>query len=271
MARPTATPLLASFLASAAVLSTACFDTSSSITTIDYPTRLTVDPLSFRGALSCGAPGLERYVVTLHNVTEDAPREKQMTSSGPVACENFASFGDTFVVSSDFYTATIDGYDRDVVAMGGDVQNLVKPTILDVATGQEIAPKWTTSCGEVPPYIPDAEAGAVVDAPYNQLRFPTRALGNSEVILHGCLPLAAIPLTDASTGDGSSGGEDASVDGGGPADATGPTDDGGVEDGGIEGGGSDAGGSDAGEGDADDGGADAVAAARTAAKRRGSR
>ena len=264
--------------------------------TIDYPTRLTVDPSTFRGGLTCGAPGLQDYVVTLNNVTEGAPKEKTMTSSGPVACQNFVSFGDTFVLSSNFYTATIEGYDRDVVAMGGDLPNLVKPTMIDPSTGEEILPKWTTTCGEVPPYIPEAgpgdelDAGADAPPPYNALRFPTRALGKSEVIMHGCLPLAASSPVDASTGDGSSGGEDASADGEVPGDAgadavdasrsdvtepdgTFPTDGGGAEEGGEEGGtdaeGADAGGSEAGGND--DGGADAVAAAITAAKRRGSR
>ena len=279
MARPTATPPLALIIATAALLSTACFDTSSTITATPYPTRLTVDPLSFRGALSCGAPGLERYVVTLYNVTSEAPKEKQMTSSGPVACTNFASFGDTFILSANFYTATVEGYDRAVLAIGADVANGVKPIIVDATTGEEVLPKWTTTCGEVE-RLPEGGPDAFDDTPpYNRLRYPTLALGQSEVIMHGCLPLAAAPMVDASTGDGSSGGEDAAVDGEVPdagidagdgaepdvtePDGSGPGEDGGG-DGGIDDGGAD-------EGGTEDAGDDGSAVKIGAAKRRASR
>ena len=297
MARPTATPPLAFLLATAAVLSAGCFDTSSSITNTPYPTRLTIDPVSFRGMVSCGAPGLERYVVTLYNVTSGAPAEKKMTSSGPVACSNFVSFGDTFVLSANFYTAAIDGYDREVTSMGGDFLNGIKPTILDPSTGEEVLPKWTTTCGEVESF--DAGPDALEDGapPYNRLRFPTLALGTAEVIMHGCLPLAAAPMVDASTGDGATGdgatgGEDASTDVVDVPDAsadamdgadtdvtepdgTGPSEDGGGDgtaDGGAEDGGTDGGAGDGeSDGGPDDAGIDASAATLGTAKQRGSR
>jgi hypothetical protein len=227
MVRSAATPPLALCLATATLLSAACFDTSSTITTADYPTRLTVDPLTFRGSLPCGAPGLERYVATVTNVTSGAPEDKLISSSGPVACQNLVSFGDSFILSANYYTGAIDGYDRDVKPdPAGGVIDRGRPKMVDTTSEEEVAPRWTTTCGEVerPPEAgfggdPVEDASPDTSRPTNLLRFPTLALGKIEVILHGCLPLSATSTPDASV-DGSSGAPDGSPDGEGPTDAS---------------------------------------------------
>jgi hypothetical protein len=236
MVRPAAKTPFALLFATTAVLLAGCFDTSSTLTTVDYPTRLTFDPLTFRGSLPCGAPGLARYVVTLIDVSSQD--NKGARSSGPVACQNHLSFGDSFVTSTHFYTARIYGYDRDVIIdVASEDEDAGRPRALDPTSGEEILPKWTTTCGEVPPPAPppDAEADAGGDGrpPYNQLRYPTQAFGKVEVIMQGCLPLAAATsMPDASTGDGSSGGVDGSSDAESPAEASAETSDAADPDGG---------------------------------------
>jgi hypothetical protein len=284
MARPPAKSPFALLFAITSVLSAACFDTSSTITTADYPTVLTVDPTLFRGSLRCGAPNLERYVVTLFDVSVEGIPALRPTV--PVPCQSLVSFGEPFVTPLHYYTATIQGFDRvvepDPSGEGADAGN---PKMLDPTSGEEVAPAWTTSCGALPPRPrADAEDDATDDGPtpYNPLRYPTQVLGKIEVILHGCLPLAATP--DASVDDGSSGsdgsldagtsdvstetsdviepdggvpGDDGGGDGGtGDAAGTGDGgenadrgDDGGGDDGGGDGGGGDGGGGDDGGGD----------------------
>ncbi|HMI83007.1 MAG TPA: hypothetical protein VK550_02880 [Polyangiaceae bacterium] len=253
MVRPAATsPLAFIFLATTAVVSAACFDTSSSITTADYPTRLTADPALFLGSLRCGAPELERYVVTLFDVSVRETRDVPVTSSGPVACHDLVSFGEPRVISTHYYTATIDGYDREVIAdPDSDITVTGRPKMLDSSSREEISPIWTTTCGEVPPPAPEQDAEAVEDGPpaYNQLRFPTQVLGKTEVILHGCRPLAAL-TPDAGPDDDSGADRDASTDAQPPLDTSdvaepdggAPSDDASGED------------AEAGEGDANEGG-----------------
>ncbi|HMJ51034.1 MAG TPA: hypothetical protein VK540_03140 [Polyangiaceae bacterium] len=260
MARPAAKTPLALLFATTAVLSAGCFDTSSTLTTVDYPTRLTFDPLTFRGSLPCGAPGLARYLVTVMDVSSEDNRGAR--SSGPVACQNHLSFGDSFVTNIHLYTARIYGYDREVIIdSAGEVEDAGRPRTIDPTSGEEILPKWTTTCGEVPPPAPDpdAEADASEDSrpPYNPLRYPTMAYGKVEVIMQGCLPLAATPTPDASTGDGSSGGVDGSPDAESPAEASAETSDATDPDSGEPG--DDDSGDDAGTGEdaADEGAADA--------------
>jgi hypothetical protein len=227
MVRLAATSPLALVLATTAALSAGCFDTSSSSTTLDYPTLLTVDPVHFRGGLSCGSPGLARYVVSLFDVSEPsmncASPPCATTTSIPVPCQHQVSFGEPPLQHAHYYIGIIDGYSRDDVRQ----REPGSRDMLDPASDEIIAPTWTTTCGELPPDPPpaedagleDAEANRTTDAAYNPLRFPTRVLDTAEVILHGCLPLAEASKPDASTDDGSVPPEDASVDAQPPEDA----------------------------------------------------
>jgi hypothetical protein len=128
------------------------------------------------------------------------------------------------VISPHYYIATIDGYDRDDVKPADfGSPEFGSPVMRDPVSNELIVPTWTTTCGEVPPPdLPaDAEADAASDGPsYNRLRYPTQVLGKSEVILHGCIPLAPVPTPDASVDDGASGADGGSVDGETPRDAS---------------------------------------------------
>ena len=240
MVRPAATSPFALALATAAALSAGCFDTSSSVTTLSYPMLLTVDPSHFRGRLTCGAPGLARYVVTIFNVSEDLPTDCEASpcprpptaTSIPVLCQHQVSFGEPPLKSQYYYTAIIEGYNRDDVLqkMPGSRD------MYDPSSDEIIPPTWTTTCGDlgVPTPAADAEADATIDVPvYNPFRLPTRALTDREVILHGCLPFLEASRPDASVDGGSmpdgapedaappqdgtfEAGDDATPDGGGP-------------------------------------------------------
>jgi hypothetical protein len=270
MIRLAATSPLALVFATTAALSAGCFDTASSSTTLNYPTLLTIDPFHFRGSVTCGAPGLARYVVTLFDVSEPpmncASPPCSTTTSIPVRCQHQVSFGEPPLQHLHYYTAIIEGYTRDDVKQ----REPGSRDMLDPSSDEIIAPTWTTTCGEVPPPAPpaddagleDAEANAATDGPpYNPLRFPTMVLQKAEVVMHGCAPLAEASKPDASTDDGSVPPEDASADAqppedggpeageaaapdsGGPepedaagegGDEDGPDTDGGGDDGGIE-------------------------------------
>ena len=223
MVRPAATSPFALALATAAALS-GCFDTSSSITTLDYPTLLTVDPTHFRGSITCGAPGLARYVVTIFDVSEAPPTECETAppcprpptaTSIPVLCQHQVSFGEP-LLKPDYYTAIIEGYNRDDVLQ----KTPGSRDMYDPSSDELIPPTWTTTCGDVGAPLPaaDAEADATIDVPvYNPFRTPTLALRAREVILHGCLPFTEASSPDASVDGGS-------MPDGAPEDATPPQD-----------------------------------------------
>jgi hypothetical protein len=221
MVRPAAMSPFAFVFAATATLSAGCFDTSSSTATLDFPTLLTVDPLRFRGTLSCGEPGLARYVVSIFNLNAPATGCESppcaTATSIPVRCEQQVSFGQPLLQPNNYYTAIIEGYNRD------DIKQKAAGSrdMLDVSSSALIAPTWTTTCGELPPDQPDedagipeldAEADAADAARYNPLRFPTRVLDKAEVFLHGCIPFSDVNRPDASDDGGSPPPDDASFD-----------------------------------------------------------
>ncbi len=193
-----------------------CLDDSSSVAAIASPALLTADPTTFRGTLRCGAPELAKYVVTLTDVSASPPTV--LPSSLPVPCANIASFRAPPLAVSHFYTGAIDGYDRDDIRP----EAAGSRTMLGDATNETVAPKWTTTCGELPPSVvqdgaapsdaalPDADFDA-----FNPLRFPTQVLGATDVILRGCVALQAAEPSDAST-DATAQQADAASDANGP-------------------------------------------------------
>jgi hypothetical protein len=198
--------IAAPFLAFAGLTTAGCLDGSSTNPQGSYPTLLTVDSATFRGALPCGAPGLATYVVTLTDVSIKG--HLTLPSSVPVACESVISFsrpngalGDQYIVAGHFYIALIDGYDRvDIAPADTGSRDMIDPS------GTVVAPRWMTTCGEVPPSRPnpsDDGDASLADAPlpYNPLRFPTLVLSTAEVVMRGCLPLAGSPLPDAAAAD----------------------------------------------------------------------
>lgn len=146
------------------------------------PTLVAVAPADFRGAVPCSeAPGaMRRYVVTLFDLgTAEEPTAPFALASGvvrdgsvfrPMACEQTAAFG--FVIPGHRYDAEVDAYDRtDLHALGPGSRHL-----LDDATGQYVAPRWTTTCGR-------KLDGSPAEGPVTAAWYLTR-------YVRGCLPLS---------------------------------------------------------------------------------
>jgi hypothetical protein len=164
--------------------------------------------MMFIGSVRCGSE-LHKYVVTLFDVSTGAAME--VGSGPPTDCTLPTTFGTPKIASGRFYIAEIAGYDRDDIAPKDSTiagsREMIDPT------GAPVAPRWTTTCGEL---RTPSDDGTVPDAPLNPLRYPTEPLDNIEVSFHGCLPLRA-EAADAGTVDA----DDASTTDG-PADATTP-------------------------------------------------
>ncbi len=121
---------------------TACVDSGSGDSRPQNPMAIAVAPEDFLGAVPCSSgPGsMQRYVVTLFDVTTD--ESFTLPSSGPSACTRATSFG--FVVPGHRYVASVDGYDRtDVFPLGS--ANSGSPVMVD-GTGQFVPPRWQTTC-----------------------------------------------------------------------------------------------------------------------------
>ena len=221
MVRPAAKPFALACAVAAFLAAAACSDSSNtSPSSGEYPTLLTVDPLLFRGLLPCGAPGLETYVATVTDVTVDAA--SPAAASLPTPCQDPVSFGEKVVAIYHYYTAVIDGYDRSDIAPEAPGQRLMYDAAKNL-----VLPRWTTTCGELPGLVnrdggddDDAEADVANGyTPYMLLRAPTFAIGQVDVVMHGCLPFVESPTPDASAPDASE--PDASVpDASVPEDST---------------------------------------------------
>ena len=169
-----------------------CFDESSTLTSVDLPTLLTVDPRFFRGGLLCGAPGLESYVVTLTDVTTS--RHIDLAPSGLAGCTQIVSFSSKgaapAVEPGHYYIARIDGYDR------ADLHQLPAPSAVVDPAEMPVAPRWSTTCGEATPESSVAGDASLprIDgaAAGNPLRLPTLVQTNLEAFLLGCLPLTPV-------------------------------------------------------------------------------
>lgn len=126
------------------------------------PTIVEVTPQAFLGDLPCAEGALSTYVATLIDLTPNAvpedpqapPQERPLPSSAPAPCTRSIVFGtnDTTaadegrVVAGHAYAAEIHGYDRaDLVQPEPGVARLV-----DLTTGDVVAPRWTTRCGRPP-------------------------------------------------------------------------------------------------------------------------
>jgi hypothetical protein len=212
MLRLAAVPLLV-----CAFFASGCFGDSNSIASTNSPTLLTADPLTFRGKVRCGAPELEKYVVTPTDVSTSPPTH--LPSSGPTTCTELVSFEtpctacpDPKLVIGHFYTATIDGYDRnDIVPLepGSNV-------MIDPSTGAPVCPRWRTTCGDASRALdgsPDVESiddaetsadaldGSGGSSGYNALRPPTQVLASVEVVFQGCLSFQSPAAVDTCMGD----------------------------------------------------------------------
>jgi hypothetical protein len=209
MFRTPATSRLALVCAASALFCAGCFDTSSDIITLTYPTLLTVDPLLFRGNVSCGSPGLVRYVVTLEDVT-DRRNIVTLPSSVPVPCQSPISYGEGKIFADHFYSAIIEGYDREVHASDG-----ADPRQMYDASGNPVSPAWTTLCGDDTPFDPDASFDPNT---YDPLRNPTVVVPNTENVVRGCAAFAPLRPQDAAAPDSATPGDSGTSSDGAPRD-----------------------------------------------------
>ncbi|HEY3494175.1 MAG TPA: hypothetical protein VGK73_05795 [Polyangiaceae bacterium] len=141
-------------LAATAVGLAGCAEQSSIPTLVLHPTLVEVSPTEFMQGVPClDATGAMRsYVATVTDLgptqvpnadgTMREPFEPfALPSSGAVDCDQPVGFAR--LVDGHHYTARIDGYDRpglSPLAVG-------VPVLIDTATGERVAPRWTTTCG----------------------------------------------------------------------------------------------------------------------------
>ena len=150
-------------LAGASAGLAACVDSGGGDTGIVYETLIAVAPEDFLGRVPCAnAPGaFRRYVVTLYDVTDEGPGFA-LPSSGPVDCALETKFRG---VPGRRYVARVDGYDRtDIRPLGApDITNSGNPVMVDSATGEYVAPRWTSSCSGAP--LPRGEPAPEASTP----------------------------------------------------------------------------------------------------------
>ena len=177
----------------------ACLDDSSTSTTIYAPTLLTVDPTSFLGTVRCGSD-VFKYVVTLTQVLPGGALSN-LGSAPPTECNTPTTFGTPKIVGGGYYIVEIDGYDRDDIVPQGGIDSGARE-MRDPMTMAIVSPRYMTTCGEV--HVP-VDGDVPSDVKLNPLRFPTIALPNIEVIVHGCLPLRPAEPPDGGTDGGDDG------------------------------------------------------------------
>jgi hypothetical protein len=145
------------------LLAASCSSTTdTTLTVVNVPTSLTIDPSSFLGSVACSnQPGaLKSYVVTLREITVGKPAV-ELASSPPIPCSQPMSF--RYVLSGHDYTVAIDGYDVPASALvpcGGSgsgsrymipAPGIPNSTCADtlVAGKVPVAPRFSTRCGDV--------------------------------------------------------------------------------------------------------------------------
>jgi hypothetical protein len=190
--------LAAAAVSGFALLAVGCVDDSSSSLTYGTTTLLSADPATFVGSIRCGTPELRTYVVTLYDVTTGT-RQRVATSS-ITACTTSTSFGTPIIAEERFYVADIDGYDRDDIVVGSETDpDSGRSTVVDTATHEPVAARWTAACGEAP-WLTDATTSS--DGGPSRVRFPTKTSRSLEVVVHPCLPFHSVSPSDAGASDG---------------------------------------------------------------------
>jgi hypothetical protein len=189
----------------------ACSETGSGFPFEPPATVVLVEPSQFLGSVPClDAPGaMRRYVATLYDVT--APPGSPglqggiaLPSSAPAPCHLGVRF--SLVTPGRRYTAEIDAYDRDDLrpfTPGGRV--------MEDASGQLIAPRWTSSCaGGASPDVryfadggiahPDAGEGEPEAPSGRDLTIAVLALEQRTVPMRACAPLQDHGAAEGPTG-----------------------------------------------------------------------
>jgi hypothetical protein len=162
-----------------------CGSSPATTTVAPHPSVVEVSPAEFRGAPICAnaAGALRTYVATLTDVGFDGSSGGNsgtggnngtggvinvtppidLPSSLPISCAQSVAFG--WVVAGHRYSATVQGYDRDdLVALrvpdpknGNAPITSGLPILLDPATQEPVAPRWTTHCGTKTPVLAEFE------------------------------------------------------------------------------------------------------------------
>ena len=147
------------------------------------PTLVTVAPSTFGQGVLCGDfPGAwKSYVATLTDVTDPA-RPFVLASSNPVPCSMPVSF--SWVIPGNKYVAEIDGYEQSNLVSYGGVSSGSRHMV-DLATGQDVKPRWQTVCGK-------ETEGAESE--------PTTAFLQSNVVVRDCSPLVDLQPGTTKTG-----------------------------------------------------------------------
>lgn len=155
LARRRALPALAALASISGMLGPLAGCTSGSSEVVDTfaVTSVAVNPENFLGGgVACVESGMRAYVATLTDVSAGGELESDfpLPSSAPTPC--FLEVRFERVVIGREYVADVQGYDRDdIVPLGCYPDNAAgcggSPVMVDRATGEYVAPRWTTSCG----------------------------------------------------------------------------------------------------------------------------
>jgi hypothetical protein len=178
--------LLVAFVAVAAA---GCNNSSATITGVTPSTAVAVDPLEFLGPVKCGtAPGeMQLYVATLSDVSRRdvlgiGNAQLVLPSSAPTGCGLSVLFEN--ILQGREYEAAVQGYDRnDITPLAPGSDKMVECLQWDTdhvdggntfasprkcldASGEYVAPRWTTRCGHnrLPPPLRSADGGLKGDA-----------------------------------------------------------------------------------------------------------
>jgi len=152
------------------------------------PTSIVVTPESFLGSLACGTEpgGLLAYQATLIDVTEGWDGAPRLPSSPVVDCTSTLSF--ETVQLGRRYGALIAAFDRNDLRQREQGSSVVVDP-----DGNEVAPRWTTSCtghdGEIEAAFGGA-GGESMGGWTGNISLGALALEYSAVEVGGCAPLS---------------------------------------------------------------------------------
>ncbi len=113
-------------------------------------TQVLVDPADFLRDVPCNSNqgSLQSYVVTLHSWDDEQDITPfTLGSSYPTPCSELLAYR-SVIIPGKWYTAEIDGYEQPAAELTpfGDTSSGSRQ-MLDSLSGEPVAPRWTTICG----------------------------------------------------------------------------------------------------------------------------
>lgn len=175
---------------STALLALSCNEDETTTDVTETQTSLLILPEAFLGAAACGSEtgGLLSYQAALIDVTNGLSEAVTVTNSPLVDCTSTVAFEDVEVGHR--YGARIAAFD----AAGLRAESEGSPIVVD-AEGNQVLPKWTTTCtghdGEIEQALggasgqADGEGGASTNISLGVL-----AVDHAAVPIRGCTPLS---------------------------------------------------------------------------------